>query len=177
MNRSQLLQKLGLSKPTLDWERSFTDALPRVFNYILYKVGDRTLAEDLTAETFERAWKCRATYRPDQASPTTWFLGIARHVVASDFRQAERGVEVELSADLAADDALEQLVEKQLAAERLHALLHQLSDRERELISMKYGAGLNNREIAALTSLSESNVGTILQRVVQKLRTQWEVKR
>ena len=40
--------------------------------------------------------------------------------------------------------------------------------------ALKYGSGLNNREIATLTSLSESNVGTILHRIIQKLRTEWE---
>jgi RNA polymerase sigma-70 factor (ECF subfamily) len=49
-----------------------------------------------------------------------------------------------------------------------------LPERERELISLKYGADLNNREIAAITGLTESNVGTLLSRVLQRLREQWE---
>jgi RNA polymerase sigma-70 factor (ECF subfamily) len=55
----------------------------------------------------------------------------------------------------------------------LRALLAQLPDRERELISLKYGAGATNRAIAKVTGLSESNVGTIVHRVVEALRRDW----
>jgi len=48
-----------------------------------------------------------------------------------------------------------------------------LPARERELLALKYGAGSNNREIAVVTGLSESNVGTILHRTVQALRERW----
>ena len=57
---------------------------------------------------------------------------------------------------------------------RLSILLSQLPTREREVLAFKYGAGLNNREIAHLTRLSASNVGIILYRVVEKLRAEME---
>jgi RNA polymerase sigma factor (sigma-70 family) len=57
---------------------------------------------------------------------------------------------------------------------QLSHLLANLPERERELVSLKFGADLNNREISTITGLSESNVGTILSRVLQKLREQWE---
>lgn len=53
-------------------------------------------------------------------------------------------------------------------------LLLQLEERERELVALKYGAGLTNRDIARLTGLSESNVGVILHRTVRSLRQEWE---
>jgi RNA polymerase sigma-70 factor (ECF subfamily) len=59
-------------------------------------------------------------------------------------------------------------------ASKLAKLLRGLSGRERELVGLKYGAGLTNRAISELTGLSESNVGTILHRVVGRLRREWE---
>ena len=56
---------------------------------------------------------------------------------------------------------------------RLALLTQSLSDRERELVALKYGAELTNRLIARLTGLSESNVGSILHRVVRSLREKW----
>ncbi len=56
---------------------------------------------------------------------------------------------------------------------RLTALVSVLPERERELLALKYGAGATNRAIADVTGLSESNVGTLLHRTVQKLRTEW----
>ena len=49
-----------------------------------------------------------------------------------------------------------------------------LPDRDRELLALKYGAGMTNRAIARLTGLSESNVGTIVHRAVQALRRRGE---
>ena len=60
--------------------------------------------------------------------------------------------------------------------ERLRVLLARLADRERELVALKYGAGLTNRAIAGLTGLTESNVGVILYRAVQRLRADWETQ-
>ncbi len=57
--------------------------------------------------------------------------------------------------------------------ERLAMLMVDLPDRHRELIALKYGAALNNRMIARITGLSESNVGTLLQRIVERFRSQW----
>ncbi|NOK64073.1 MAG: sigma-70 family RNA polymerase sigma factor [Chloroflexi bacterium AL-W] len=72
------------------------------------------------------------------------------------------------------DDALEAYVQHAQDIKQLAALLDYLTDRERELIAFKYGSGLNNRQIARLTEMSESNVGTIIHRTVQKLRRAWE---
>jgi len=58
-------------------------------------------------------------------------------------------------------------------ADRLASLLATLPDRERELIALKYGAGLTNRAIARATGLTESNIGTILHRAVTALRGHW----
>ena len=63
-----------------------------------------------------------------------------------------------------------ELIEKQEERERLKECLSQLSREEQELISLKFGSGLNNRQIAGVTGLSESNVGTRLYRAIRKLR-------
>jgi RNA polymerase sigma-70 factor (ECF subfamily) len=57
---------------------------------------------------------------------------------------------------------------------QLSVLLARLADRERELVALKYGAGLTNRAIAHLSGLTESNVGVILHRTIQILRSEWE---
>jgi RNA polymerase sigma-70 factor (ECF subfamily) len=72
------------------------------------------------------------------------------------------------------NESLESGVERRNDYERLSLLLMQLNERERTLISLKYGAGFTNREISKLTDLSESNVGTILHRVITRLRDNWE---
>ena len=69
---------------------------------------------------------------------------------------------------------LEKLEENAFRAGLLRAL-GRLSDKERDLISLKFYSGLNNRQIAAVTKLTETNVGTLLHRAVQKLRRYMEL--
>ncbi len=160
---------------TADWAAVYAATLPRVYNYFRFRTGDNALAEDLTAATFEKAWQGRATYCHDRAAFTTWLFTIARHEAASYFRRP-RGREVPLDHARACHDAwsVEDEVARRDDLARLVALLGQLPARERELIELKYGAELTNRAIAQLTGLSESNVGTLLGRVVHRLAKVWE---
>jgi RNA polymerase sigma factor (sigma-70 family) len=78
-----------------DFEALYRAELPRVYNFFRYRVGDEALAEDLTSETFERAWRHRARYRRDLAAFSTWLFSIARNV-AIDYYHKRRA---ELSLD------------------------------------------------------------------------------
>jgi RNA polymerase sigma-70 factor (ECF subfamily) len=159
-----------------DWESVYAETLPKVFNYVLYRVGDMALAEDLTATTFERAWKQRKRYRHDRAGLLAWLLGIARHLIADSHRRQRPTEPLDEATAASADASPDVLSEARDTAERLQRLLHTLPAREQELIALKYGADLTNRQIARLTGLSESNVGTILHRTIQQLRQTWDRK-
>src|SRR5690349_13734882 len=130
-----------------DWRAIYDADLPRVYNFFRYRVGDGPLAEDLTAATFERAWRDRQRYRRDLAAFSTWLFGIARHVAAEHFRRAKREVSLEQIGEMADTFSTEVAVQQRSDFEALTALLVQLPNRERELIALKYGAGLTNRAI------------------------------
>lgn len=159
----------------IDWEAAYKEYLPRVYNFFCYRVSEEAHAEDLTALTFEKAWRGRARFRRDLSAFSTWLFTIARNVAVDHFRR--RGAEVPLEAvrELPDPASLEEEVQRDQDFAQLSSILSRLPARERELIAFKYGASLNNREIARLTRLSESNVGTILNRTVEKLRMQMEV--
>jgi len=160
----------------VDWEAAYQADLPRIYNYFRYRVGDDSLAEDLTAETFEKAWRNRARYRNDLAAFSTWLFTIARHVIVDHFRRPRPEVTLEAAGSASSGETVESMVQKRSDFKRLAALLAGLADRERELVALKYGAGLTNRAIARLIGISESNVGTILSRVTQQLRAALEEK-
>ena len=101
-------------------------------------------------------------------------LRIAHNVAMDHFRS--RPVEItleEVEAPASQSSPEEQLLEQDDLA-CLRRLLASLPLREQELVALKYGSGLTNRTIAQLTGLSETNVGTILYRVVNHLRKHWE---
>jgi RNA polymerase sigma-70 factor (ECF subfamily) len=158
----------------IDWEAAYREYLPRIYNFFRFRVGDRTLAEDLTATTFEKAWRGRARFRHDLSAFSTWLFTIARNVAIDHFRGRKQDIPLEVVGERADPVSLEETVQRKHDFARLSALLSQLTVRERELVAFKYGAGLTNREIARLTRLSESNVGVILFRVVEKLRMEMD---
>jgi len=162
-----------VSAEELDWDALYADQMPRVYNYFRFRVGADADAEDLTARTFERAWQARERYRQDLAGFSTWIFTIA-HNVAVDFLRSRRlHVPLDALQDMVADGTPEEDATLHSDLKRLTALAATLPKREQELIALKYGATLDNRQIARLTRLTESNVGTILHRAVQTLRRQW----
>jgi len=156
-----------------DWDAVYADQLPRVFNFFRYRCGVTADAEDLTARTFEKAWRARHRYRRDIAAFSTWLMSIARNVAADHARARRPLLPLEDAAGVATGSSPEDQAVQSSDGERLSLLLQQLPERDRELLAMKYGAGLTNRAIAAATGLSESNVGTIVHRAVQVLRERW----
>lgn len=167
----RLAEWISAAEP--DWDAVYAEQLPRVYNFFRYRFGNTADVEDLTSRTFEKAWRARHRYRRDIAGFSTWLLSIARNV-GTDYLRAKRTmVPLEEAAAVTAAATPEDEVAQKSDAQRLALLLQELSERDRDLIALKYGAGLTNRAIAQATGLSESNVGTILYRAVQTLRTRW----
>jgi len=69
-----------------DWDSLYEEQLPRIYNYFRYRVGASD-AEDLTSETFAKAWRGRDRYRRDLGAFTTWLYAIARNVAIDHFRR------------------------------------------------------------------------------------------
>ena len=161
----------------LNWDAVYADQLPRLFNFFRYRIGREADVEDLTAQTFEKAWKARRQYRQDLSGFSTWLFSIARNVATDYLRASRPHAPLEAASHVATGQTPESEVAHRSDIARLAQLTQHLPDRQRELIALKYGAALNNRLIARITGLSESNVGTTLQRTVEKLRAQWEPRR
>jgi RNA polymerase sigma-70 factor (ECF subfamily) len=169
--RDALLWSASVTEP--DWDAVYAEQLPRVFNYFLYRVRNVAAAEDLTSQTFEKAWRSRTSYRRDVAGVATWLLAIARNVAIDHGRARREHAPLEDAEHVAVDGTPEDEQSHSSDRARLAALVERLPERERELLALKYGAGSTNRAIAELTGLSESNVGTIIHRAVQTLRRDW----
>ncbi|RPI28329.1 MAG: sigma-70 family RNA polymerase sigma factor [Chloroflexota bacterium] len=159
--QDEVVRRLSiLARETVDWEAVFREEPPRVYNFFRYRLSDGTQAEDLTSATFEKAWAGRKRYRHDRASFSTWLFAI------DDFRRRRHTFsleEVEIETD---SPGVEEQVQTRQVLDQIGTMLRRLPDRDQELVALKYGADLTNREIARLTGLSETNVGSILNRTV-----------
>jgi RNA polymerase sigma-70 factor (ECF subfamily) len=173
---------IGQNELTLDWEVIYAEALPRLFNFFRYRVGNDAVAEDLTSATFEKAWRKRESYRRDLAGFYTWMFAIARNIATDYFRRHKQVISLdEISSEVGhlmlisdPSDGPEEAAQKSADFNRLYSLLQKLPERDQEIVAMKYGAGFTNREIARLMNLSESNIGTLASRLVARLRSEWD---
>jgi RNA polymerase sigma-70 factor (ECF subfamily) len=125
----------------------YDDALPHVYGYLVARCRDRTLAEDLTAETFLAA--VTAIRKPDAPELSTgWLIGVARHKLADHWRRAEReqrGLRV-LDGD---PDPVEDPWDLAVDAIRARAALDELGPHHRAALTLRYLDGLPVGEVAA----------------------------
>jgi RNA polymerase sigma factor (sigma-70 family) len=152
------------------FEALYRSSRDDVFAYVAGVLRDRSAAEDVTAQAFERAYRRRRTFNPRRGSRRAWLFGIARNAALDELRRRRRRARLVSEPE---DDALVAPHEAAEGAVRRTALriaIGGLSPRERELVALKFFAGLSNREIASVIGTSETNAGTRLHRVIQKLR-------
>jgi RNA polymerase sigma-70 factor, ECF subfamily len=152
------------------FERLYRANRDDVYAYAAGLLRDRSAAEEVTATVFERAFRKRRHFDPRRGSSRGWLFGIARNAALDELRRRRR--QAELAAEPADLDwqAPDALAEHGSRRASVAAALAQLDARERELVAMKFFAGLSNGEIAAVLGISESNAGTRLNRVIDKLR-------
>ncbi|HEX8645899.1 MAG TPA: sigma-70 family RNA polymerase sigma factor [Thermoleophilaceae bacterium] len=151
------------------FEELYRRTFPRVYAYVASLLRDRSAAEEVTAQAFERAYRRRSSYRPGRGPVEAWLFGIARNAALDELRR--RGRRARLEEEPAGEPvAPEDLAEGLLRRETVRAALASLEPRERDLIALKFAGGLSNAEIARVLGMSESNAGTRLHRTIEKLR-------
>jgi RNA polymerase sigma factor (sigma-70 family) len=140
--------------------------IERVYAYVAYRIDEGSEAEDVTSEVFERALKYRASYDSSRGEPIAWLLGIARHCLHDRAVGARRDASLEEWDDVSPQDVEREAVQHVT----LDAALQSLDERGRELIALRYGAGLKAREIAAVLGIKTNAVEVALHRVLAQMR-------
>lgn len=148
------------------YERTF----PKVYAYVASLLRDRAAAEDVTAQAFERAYRKRRGYRPGRGSIDAWIFGIARNAALDELRRRKRRATLEIEPVDEAQPGADELLDMALKRDVVRAALAGLDAKERELIALKFAAGLPNSSIAEVLGTTESNVGTRLHRILTRLR-------
>jgi RNA polymerase sigma-70 factor, ECF subfamily len=152
------------------FESLYREAFPRVYAYVASLLRDRSAAEDVTAQAFERAYRKRRSYRPGRGSAEAWLFGIARNAALDELRRRQRRATLEADPEDTSSPAPEDEADLSLRRETVRSALRSLEPRERDMVALKFAGGLSNAEIARVLGMSESNVGTRLHRTITKLR-------
>jgi RNA polymerase sigma-70 factor (ECF subfamily) len=140
------------------------------FGFLVSALGDRAAAEDVQQQVFLEAWQRGATYDPQQASPATWLMMIARSRAIDHLRRRvpeprDPAVAATL-ADRSAGGALDELHDRWWLA----AVLSELPDDESEPLRLRFGHGLTQAEIAQALGLPLGTVKTRMARALDRLR-------
>ena len=152
------------------FEALYRSSRDDVFAYVTGMLRDRAAAEDVTALAFERAYRRRAGFNPKRGSRRAWLFGIARNATLDELRRRRRQTALVSEPADERHPAPEEAAESAIRRTAVRAAIAVLSPRDRELVALKFFAGLGNAEIAAVIGTSESNAGTRLHRVIEGLR-------
>ena len=154
----------------------FEAAHPIVFRYV-YGVlgGPRQEVEDVTAETFLKAWRAREHFEGDRQAAIRWLLTIARNEIIDRLRAQQRGLDEAWLEDIEfADSDLspeQQLVERE-KWQQLQTLVQTLHESQREILVLRYVLGWKVKQIAAHLGMEENTVSVNLRRIVQRLQSE-----
>jgi len=151
--------------------------LPRVYRYLLARVGVHEEASDLTQLVFMRAFDALPKYRPGKAPFAAWLFRIARNAAADSMRRHHRRPTIawDCIADVltANNEGPEALAEKHERLDRLRGHVARLDNGKRELLALRFAAGFPVREIAPLVGKSESAVKKQLTRTINELKERY----
>ncbi len=149
-----------------DGDRDAFGELYRMYHAAIYRMARFRLgetAEEAVSETFLRAWTGLPRYRDTGAPFAAWLYGIARHVVADEFRRMAR---TEPRAEVP-DRAVEERPEDRLA---LTAAMEKLPDEQRQVIELKYLVGLTNAEVGSALGKSTGAVNALQWRGLRAMK-------
>ncbi len=151
----------------------YDEFMPKVYRFIRYKVNDEQLTEDLTSIVFEKALDKFSKYSSNKASFSTWIFSITRNTLIDYYRtnKTQQQVSLDEVTEMPSQDlSPQEMAEKNAEQECLRSCLSKLPEDDQEIIKLKFAGEFNNRQIAKILGLSESNVGVKLFRAINKLR-------
>jgi len=164
----------------MSFEQAYNEFFKIIYSYIMARVREESTAKDIASAAWQKALKKFDTFDESKGNMRQWLFTIARNEINMHYRLYY--VKKVLSLTGFEDTAVssEKGVEETLIdIQERHTLLQamgMLNKKERDIIALKFYSGLNNREIAKVADVSESNAGTIINRSINKLRVFLEVK-
>lgn len=151
----------------------------RVYNYTYYRISNSYDAEDITNQIFEKVISRYQTYQLNKGHFEGWLFGIAKNCVNDYLREKKKRAWISFDFESIVGLNSQQKTPEEEAiikedSYQLIKLVNKLSQREKNIIALKYGAQMANVEIAKLMDISETNVGSIVYRIIKKLRMEVE---
>ncbi|MBU6141878.1 sigma-70 family RNA polymerase sigma factor [Patescibacteria group bacterium] len=152
--------------------------LPQIYRFILFKVGSKAEAEDLTHEVFLSAWRTMPNYRMQGHPLSSWLYQIARNAVIDFYRTAKHHIQIEMVSE----DSLQPVasgqdsLDRSLEMEQVKKCIAQLRPDYQDLIIMRFIEELPTAEIATVLGKSEGAVRLMQHRALNDLKAAYHTQ-
>ncbi len=173
---NKIAQEQALSEE--QFNQIYDSYFSRLYNYVASRTSNREEAEDIVAFVFEQILNKFYTFNPQRGSLDSWVFTIAQNAIIDRLRYKRRHLEQVLDEHLQIEDDFsisEQFLKKE-EIEQLRRFMSRLTERERELIRLRYSADLPHRRIGELMQMNEGNVAVTMRRILRKLYSYFEAE-
>ncbi len=153
-----------------DFENMYRANQPRIYRFMFWRTKDEMLAQDLTSNVFEKAWRTRNSFTG--GSSKAWLYRIARTTLIDYWRKRKDVLDDGTITSQAVSDSPEmsEVLDQALALAELHQALMKLPAEMYEVVRLRFIEGQSANETATKLHISEGNVRVIQYRALQKLR-------
>lgn len=170
----ELEDEATLQRQAMEYD---TDALgsiydfyhPKIYRYVYSRVGDRQIAEDLSAEVFMRMLEALRNKRGWKTSVAAWLYGIAHHLVVDYYRARHMESQLLEEGVLASGEIPGAGVEERLLKEQLRRAMGDLTEDQQRVLILKFVEGMSNQEAARILGKSEGAIKSIQYRALASL--------
>lgn len=149
--------------------------IKKIYRFIYYSVNEKQLAEDLTQNTFLKAWISLGNFSFGKGTFQAYLFTIARNLVI-DYQRRKKELSIDENWDISSADNLEDQIEKEEEKEKVKMILDNLEDDERRLIILRYFEELEFEEIAQVLNKNSGTLRVRVHRILKKLKDKLEEK-
>ncbi len=146
----------------------------KIFRYVMFKTGDRIDAEDITTDVFLRMLESIGSFKFQGYPFSSWLFRIAHNLIVDHFRRKARRQSAPLEDAMAVAGGsagdMDHKIDVDLSVAEVYEAMEDLTDLQREVMSLRFAAGLSVRETAEAVGRKENAVKALQHAAVKKLR-------
>ena len=171
MQEEEKLVRQAIQGNQQAFARLYEEYFDKIYRYVAVRIGDRIEAEDMTQQVFLKAVKSISSYRWKGKPFAAWLYRIAHNQVVDYLRRKKKQPSPLLDESLISSDSNpQQMAEYNMDIEQLNMATRQLTEAQREVISLRFAGGLPIAEVAKVIGKSEGAVKALQHSAIAALR-------
>lgn len=152
-----------------EFETMYMTYSDQIYRFLYWQTNDPGLAEDLTSDTFMKAWRARESFDKG-TNEKAWLYRIARNTLTDHWRKKREVAAEDIDELSFYDDGVAERIDRELEAKLLAKALAKLPEKLRQVVSLRFIQRLSAKEVAKIVETSEGNVRLLQYRALAKLK-------